>query len=593
MADPSQNRPGYFGREFLTQLVQRLDGPAFIGRFIQVITRGDRHYAVCPFHKDSKPSLLIRTDGSFHCFGCHKSGSVFNFLMERNALTFPEAVTEVAQFTGTPLPQSSGRTGPTKEQLAMYEALKDCAKFFKEQLDQATSNSPVKRYLAMREVDPDTLEKYQIGYAPNTWTSIKDRNKQVSEQLLIDADLLVHNRDKNSVYDRYRHRLMFPIRDRQGRVVGFGGRVLDDAVEPKYLNTKQTKVFTKGRELYGLYETLQQPKRPERLLLVEGYMDVVALSQHGIPYAVAALGTASNANHFQTMFWSTNEVVCCFDGDDAGRLAARRALEVALSVIKEEKTVRFMFLPSDEDPDSFVRKHGKEAFEREVESAQHVADYFVSGLVDNRDRSFESIEAKARFVDRAINLIQKVSQPTMRKILTQEVAQCFPEQVNMQALLQPAAVADDEPPPDEPSYEEMEDFEPVSRAGNQYEQEINTRRRVSQLLCAPNIWPRLNEHRELLERLVHSAPDHPLTRVWLAIDRHHFTDIHGLIASFQEDAWFTHYLNDIYDPQLAPAMIDVDTTLGQFTESVQTFITTLEKKVHSEIWLNQFRAAQK
>lgn len=592
MADPTPRRTGAFGREFLTSLTQRLNGPAFLGRFLKVQQRGNRHFAVCPFHKDSKPSMLIRDDGSFHCFGCHQHGSVFNFLMERNAVSFPEAVAEVAQFAGVALPERSGARGPTKEQQAMFDALENCAAFFENHLGHATQGSPIKRYLEFRDINQATIDKYRIGYAPNAWTSVKDRFRDISEQLLIDADLLVRNEEKQRIYDRFRDRLMFPIRNRSGAVVGFGGRVLDDQVEPKYLNTKQTKVFSKGRELYGLYEALQAVRRPARLLLVEGYMDVVALSQQGIGYAVAALGTASNADHFRTMFWFTDEVICCFDGDDAGRTAARRALESALSALADGKSIRFMFLPTDEDPDSFVRAHGAEAFEREVKSAQHAADYFVEMLTENKDRSFNSIEAKARFVDRATALIQKVSQPSMRKVLAQEVANCFPDSVNMQALLEPS-----DPPPDWESPPELDDeraelVEHEQRTPTSAYENVTTKLRVSQLLCAPGIWPLLREHHELLERLVNSARDHPLTRVWLAIDQHGFSDVQGLIASFQgsqveEDKYLMMFLSDIYDEKHAKAMSDIDSVLPQFLDGVETFITTLEKRVHREVKLAQ------
>ena len=215
------------------------------------------------------------------------------------------------------------------------------------------------------------------------------------------------------------------------------------------MNTKQTKVFSKSRELYGLFEALNVARRPRRLLLVEGYMDVVALSQHGIPYAVAALGTASNDVHFRTMFWFTNEVICCFDGDDAGRTAARRALESALAALTDDKTVKFMFLPEGEDPDSFVQTHGANAFEGLIDNAQHVADYFVDSLLETKDRTFASIEQKARFVDRAKALIQGIKHDSFRAILAQEIARCFPDDVNMEQLLSPNPIdqAPTSPPP--------------------------------------------------------------------------------------------------------------------------------------------------
>lgn len=582
MAESPTNRPGQFGREFLNDLTNRIDGPAFLSRFLKVEKSGDRYRALCPFHKDSKPSMHIRDDGSFYCFGCHKKGSVFNFLMEQNGVSFPDAVKEVAQFLGVPIPERRGSSELTKEQRALLDILEKSASFFSQHLEQAGSNTVIRKYLVSRGIDRAAVEKYQIGFAPDTWTSLKEHFAGTDERMLIDADVLVNNQDRNSVYDRYRNRLMFPIRNRQGNVVGFGGRTLDDNVEPKYLNTKQTKVFSKSRELYGLFEALNIARRPKRLLLVEGYMDVVALSQHGIPYAVAALGTASNDVHFRTMFWFTNEVICCFDGDDAGRTAARRALESALAALTDEKTVKFMFLPEGEDPDSFVQTHGANAFEDLIDNAQHVADYFVDSLLETKNRTFASIEQKARFVDRAKTLIRGIKHDSFRAILAQEIALCFPDDVNMELLLSPNPIDDEpsSPPPFDGDFVERE--EPPEVDANQsirYYNEINTRRRVSQLLSATRIWENLKDHRELLERLIDVAPYDPLTRLWKAIDEHGFTDVGGLISSFQDDTYFAGYLADIYDVANANAMVNPQETLDQFLDGVETFLTAKQREV--------------
>ena len=588
MAESSSNRPGQFGPEFINDLTNRIDGPTFLSRYLKVERVGDRHRALCPFHKDSKPSLYIRDDGSFHCFGCQKHGSVFSFVMEHNGVSFPDAVKEVAQFLGVPVPERRSGTRITEEQRALFDVLEESNLFFRRQLADAGTNSPVKRYLKSRGIDQAAIDRFQIGYAPDSWTSLKDHFRNTKEQLLIDADVLVRNVDRDSVYDRYRDRLVFPIRNRQGSVVGFGGRVLDEKVEPKYLNTKQTTVFSKSRELYGLFEALDTKRRPERLLLVEGYMDVVALSQHGIPYAVAALGTASNDVHFRTMFWFTNEVICCFDGDDAGRTAAKRALESALAALTDEKTVKFMFLPEGEDPDSFVRSRGRTTFEDNIDNAQHVADYFVDSLLETKDRTFASIEQKARFVDRAKSLIQGIKHDSFRTILAQEIARCFPDDVNMSQLLSPTS--EERQPSSPPPFDgDFSEWEPEATAKNdpseRFYYEINTRRRVSQLLCAPSIWKSLSEHRALLRQLVEIAHNDPLTRVWLAIDQHEFTDVVGLISSFQDDTWFARYLDDIYDASNANAMTDPKETLDQLIDGVQTFITMKEKDVERKTQL--------
>ena len=590
MPESSSNQPGQFGPDFIKDLTSRIDGPAFLSRFLKVERVGDRHRALCPFHKDSKPSLYIRDDGSFHCFGCQKHGSVFNFMMEHNGVSFPDAVKEVAQFLGVPVPERRGGNQISEEQRALFGVLEKSTLFFRRQLAQAGSHSPVKRYLESRGIDQAAVDRFQIGYAPNSWTSLKDHFSDTQEQLLVDADVLVRNVDRNSVYDRYRDRLVFPIRNRQGNVVGFGGRVLDEKVEPKYLNTKQTKVFSKSRELYGLFEALDVRRRPERLLLVEGYMDVVALAQHGIPYAVAALGTASNESHFRTMFWFTNEVICCFDGDEAGRTAAKRALESALAALTDEKTVKFMFLPEGHDPDSFVRSKGKSAFEDSISNAQHVADYFVDTLLETKDRTFANIEQKARFVDRAKSLIQGIKHDSFRAILAQEVARCFPDDVNMDQLLTPTLVGSEPsaPVPFDGDFGEEEPEDVVdNNLSERYYYEINTRRRVSQLLCAPVIWASLKDHQALLHQLNDMAENDPLARVWRSIDHHGFTNIDGLISSFQDDVWFARYLDDIYDPSNANAMTDPQETLEQFIDGVQTFLTAKTRDVERKAQLDR------
>ena len=598
MAFEPQRKSGQLNREFLSSLTERLDGPAFLGKYLKLNLRGDRHYGVCPFHQDSKPSLLVRRDGSFYCFGCHKKGSVFNFVMELRSATFPEAVTEVAQYLGVPMPARSERAGPSKEQQELYDLLEKSAVFFQQQLTSAPQNAPVHQYLQQRQIDQASIQKYRIGFAPKDWRGLKQYFQGTNEQLLIDADVLVRQTDNpDNAYDRYRNRLMFPIRNRQGNVVGFGGRVLDDNDNPKYLNTKQTRVFHKSRELYGLYELLAETKRPSRLLLVEGYTDVVGLSQHGIPYAVAALGTASNDSHFKTMFWFTNEVVCCFDGDDAGRTAAQRALDSALPALTPDKSISFLFLPEGEDPDSFVRAHGKEAFEQLIDDAPHAADYFVKTLVESKDRSFKTIQEKTTFIDQAKALIKKVNNPTMREVLAHEVAKQFPDDVDLETLLRSSTTEDyDEPPlddfplPTEEDYPHEIDVQPeidhIDQSA-QFVQEITTRRRLSHLLSAPNIWPLLAEQKNLFERLVDVVPNDPLTRIWMAINQYQFTDVNALISSFQDDVWFTRLLLDIHNETVAEAMTDTSTSLQQFTDSIESLLTARKAQIERRAQLDE------
>ena len=587
MADQPTQQRGRFDRAFLAQLTQRIDGPSFLNRFVKVERSGDRFRALCPFHNDSKPSMYIRDDGSFYCFGCQKKGSVFNFLMELNGLRFTEAVQEVAQFLSVPLPARGSDRGQSEEHIALLKVLEQSAQFFQTQLERAADDSPIKQYLAQRELDHPVINKFQIGFAPDAWDSLKSQFSDAETPRLIAGDVLIKNVERETVYDRFRNRLMFPIRNRQGNVVGFGARALSEDVEPKYLNTKQTAVFSKSRELYGLFEALQVQRRPERLLLVEGYMDVVALTQHDMPYAVAALGTASNAEHFKTMFWFTNEVVCCFDGDDAGRTAASRALEAALGALSEEKSVKFIFLPDGEDPDSFVRTHGKDAFEDLINNAQHVAEYFVDTVLTSGERAFATIEDKVKFIEHTKRLVRSIQHESYRAVLARQVADCFPDDLDLEQLLTLSPPSSEPPPPPPPIPEDIEPFDtgpPLKRSIVNLH-EVRTRRYVSMLLCAPNMWEELHEHRALLHRLIDVAEDHPMTRIWVAIEHHGFTDVNGLIASFQDDEQFASYLAHQYDPRNANAMSDVNEALAQFINGVETFITTEQKDVERKTQL--------
>ena len=591
MAESQETYSGRFTREYLNELTQRLDGPTFLRQYVNLQKAGERYRAICPFHKDSKPSFYVRSDGSFHCFGCGKSGSVFNFLMEKNALRFPEAVTEVARYLGIPLPAGPTRRGPTKEQQELFDVLEASSDLFVQQLRNEQQESLIKRYVAERGLDRSSLTKYRIGYAPDGWTNLKDQLNHLDEKLLIKADLLVERSEKNSVYDRFRNRLMFPIRNRQGNVVGFGGRTLGDD-DAKYINSRQTPVFEKNRELYGLFEALQIERRPKRLLLVEGYMDVVGLSQFGIDYAVAVLGTSPNPNHFRTMFWYTDEVVVCFDGDEAGRSAASRALDNTLQHLSSEHSIRFMFLPEGEDPDSVIRADGKESFEKLIDESQHVADYFVSQLLDQSGHDLESIEAKARYVDRAINLVKTVKQDSMRLILAHQVSKAFPDEVNIDELVSPEQPMgyDDGyvPPPLDPT---IDNYEPESNETDSTSHvllnQLKVRHCVAGLLCSPQIWSELNSEKRLLENLLKLDPDHPVTRIWLAIRTHGLSSPSAVIASFQDDVIFARYLQSVYSEADGLVSSSQEDTYSQFVDMVQDILTTRKSKVEILTHLNE------
>lgn len=597
MADTKEQYSGRFSREFLNDLTQRLDGPTFIRQFVNIKQAGDRFLGLCPFHKDSKPSFYVRQDGSFHCFGCGKNGSVFSFLMEKNLLRFPEAVAEVANYLGVALPKSRSRPALTQEQKDLFDTLEKAAEIFESQLKNSTPNSPISQYIAERGLDQASLDKFRVGFAQDGWTGLKDRLGSVGEELLIKADLLVKNRQKNSVYDRFRNRLTFPIRNRQGNVVGFGGRALGDT-DPKYLNSSQTPVFEKNRELYGLFEALQVNRRPKRLLLVEGYMDVIALSQFGIDYAVAVLGTSPNPNHFRTMFWFTDEVVVCFDGDAAGRTAANRALNNTLEHLSSEHAIRFMFLPEDEDPDSLVRKQGPKAFEQLIDQSQYVADYFVDYLLSDKQETLKSIESKAKFINQAVSLIRKVKQESMRLVLVHQVEQAFSGEILIGDLVKQRIEShiDDRyppPPPPETAYEDVGEREdsPDSRP-HFFLNELAVRARVGGLLCSPHIWSEIAIERELLVQLHQYEPEHPLTRVWSAIDSHTLSTPASVIAFFQDDDEFAQYLQSVYNEGSALGSASAEDGLQQFVNSVRSLLTSRKSVVERVTHIERLKQKQ-
>ena len=589
MATDTGTKSYRFDREFIGRLTNTVDGPGLVQRFVKLKQVGGRHVGLCPFHSDSKPSFYVRENGSFHCFGCQKHGSVFDFLMETNNLSFTDAVKEVAQFAGIPLPESKQRSGPTKEQVELYDVLEKATLFFEEQLKLQNSNSPVTRYLERRGLDCKVQEQFRIGFAPNGWTGLHDHFKDTDIELLIKADVVNKNEERNRTYDRFRNRLMFPIRNRSGHIVGFGGRALDDS-EPKYLNSKQTPVFFKSRELYGLYEALGSNRRPSRILLTEGYMDVIALAQFGINYALATLGTASNSSHFQQAFWHTHEVVCCFDGDEAGRKAANRALEAALPQLDEDRTIRFMFLPEGEDPDTLVRAIGTEKFEQLVDESQYLADYFVSIVHQTKDRKFSSIETKFRFIKRANQLIASVKSKSMQQILRQDVARCFEDTEGIKELLE------SEVAPTEPPYEPY-DFDPtaISEPPNFNDHslpagalksvnynDMPVRHRTRGLMENPSIWPLLKKEGDLLELMLKIAPEEPMLKAWEVINQHDFTHPDQVISYFQEDQELALHLSQATIDTKQEGTISDAELVRSFVNSVRGLEFTHKSQVNKD-----------
>ncbi|ELY3729569.1 DNA primase [Cronobacter sakazakii] len=413
---------GRIPRVFINDLLARTDIVDLIDARVKLKKQGKNYHACCPFHNEKTPSFTVNGEKQFyHCFGCGAHGNAIDFLMNYDKLEFVETVEELAAMHNLEVPFEAG-SGPTQierhQRQTLYEQLDGLNGFYRQAL-QAQSAEPARQYLAKRGLSESVIERFAIGYAPPGWDNVLKRfgNNSENRKSLIDAGMLVTN-DQGRSYDRFRERVMFPIRDKRGRVIGFGGRVLGDAL-PKYLNSPETDIFHKGRQLYGLYEVQQSDPNPPRLLVVEGYMDVVALSQYDINYAVASLGTATTAEHIQMLFRVTNNVICCYDGDRAGRSAAWRALETALPYMTDGRQLRFMFLPDGEDPDTLVRQEGKAAFEARMEQAQPLSTFLFNSLLPQVDLS--TPDGRAQLSTLALPLISQVPGETLRIYLRQEL----------------------------------------------------------------------------------------------------------------------------------------------------------------------------
>ncbi len=414
-------------QSFIDDLISRIDLVDLIDMRVPLKKAGRDYAACCPFHQERTPSFTVSpTKQFYHCFGCGAHGTALGFLMEYERLDFREAVRVLAEQAGMEIPEEARdlpEAGPD-----LYAVLSRAARYYRQQLRAA----PVAvDYLKRRGLSGEIAREYGIGYAPPGWENLRRQLGDVDEQTLLRAGLVVRREGASGAYDRFRERIMFPIRDARGRVIAFGGRVLGDA-QPKYLNSPETPLFHKGRELYGLYEARQALGTIGRLVVVEGYMDVVALAQHGIRGAVATLGTATTIEHLERLFRMAPEVVFCFDGDRAGRQAAWRALENALPAMHGARQARFLFLPEGQDPDSLVRAEGVRRFEERLGQAVPLAEYFLRELAAQVDRS--SMDGRARMLELARPHLRKVPEGAFRLLLTDrlaEEARVNPEKLTM------------------------------------------------------------------------------------------------------------------------------------------------------------------
>jgi DNA primase len=445
---------GQIPQRFIDDLLARVDVVEVVGERVKLKKAGRNHSGLCPFHQEKSPSFTVSADKQFyHCFGCGAHGNALRFLMEYDNLRFPEAVESLAARQGVEVPRegaddprAQARERKRKEGVNLLEL---SASFFRERLKMPEGQG-ARTYIERRGLSPEVVRDFGIGYAPDGWEALKRHlgEQGIAESVQVEYGLLVHREESGRTYDRFRDRVVFPIRDIRGRTIAFGGRVLGDA-KPKYLNSPETPVFHKGRELYGLYEARQANPRLERLVIVEGYMDVVALAQFGIRNAVATLGTATTEDHLGRLFRMVDEVVFCFDGDRAGRQAASRALETVLSQMIDGRQARFLFLPEGEDPDTLVRREGPEAFEDRVTCASPLSEFLFEQAAEGRD--LERLEERERFASRVLGAIGRLPEGVMKSLLRTELSRrTGVDQSSFEALMPREEGVEAMPPEDVP-----------------------------------------------------------------------------------------------------------------------------------------------
>lgn len=432
---------GRIPQAFLDDLLERVDIVEVIDRRVKLRKSGKNYSARCPFHEEKTPSFSVNPDKQFYyCFGCGAGGNALGFLMDYENLDFPRAVEALAGSAGMEVPREPSHGGAQSNEReqsnkALYGIMEQAANFYAGQLRRHAQASRAVEYLKSRGLTGEIAKRFDLGFAPPGWHNLQEElGKTPAEKtLLMDSGMLVEN-DAGNIYDRFRDRVVFPIRDQRGRVVAFGGRVLGDD-KPKYLNSPETEIFHKGRELYGLYQARQANRKLDRLLVVEGYMDVIALAQHGINNATATLGTATSKTHLERIYRLCPEVVFCFDGDEAGRKAAVRAMEAALPCMEDGRQARFLFLPEGEDPDTMVRGGGADHFQALVNNAMPLEEFLFESVSQGLDTS--SMDGRARMSKLALAQLRQLPEGVYRQLMFQALAQRTGLDLNSLMQLEP------------------------------------------------------------------------------------------------------------------------------------------------------------
>ncbi|MFZ6779960.1 DNA primase [Undibacterium sp. Ji83W] len=414
-------------QSFIQDLLARVDIVDVVGKYVQLKKGGANYMGLCPFHNEKSPSFTVSpTKQFYHCFGCGAHGSSIGFLMEYSGLSYVDAIRDLAQNNGMIVPEEdrllpAQRAEVTAKSLALSEVMTKAGEYYKQQLRTAPQAIA---YLKKRGLTGEIAARFGLGFSPDAWDGLRSVFSDYNVPALVEAGLVIDKSEEEGGgrkrYDRFRDRVMFPIRNTKGQIIGFGGRIMEQG-EPKYLNSPETPLFQKGLELYGLFEARQAIREAGYVLVTEGYMDVVALAQMGFPQAVATLGTACTPTHVQKLLRQTDHVIFSFDGDSAGRRAARRALDACLPHANDDKVIKFLFLPKEHDPDSYIREFGTDAFEQEVRDAMPLSQFFMREMIGDNDLT--TAEGRARTQFDAKPLLQAMESSGMRLQLVRNLAQ--------------------------------------------------------------------------------------------------------------------------------------------------------------------------
>jgi len=399
-------------QDFVDNLIQKIDILDIVGKYVELKRAGSNYLGLCPFHNEKSPSFTVSPQKNFyHCFGCGESGNSINFLKNHLGLTYIDSVKHLADIVGLIVPNDTKINIPKEDNTEDFEALNKISLFYQQQLK---ANTTAIDYLKNRGLTGIIAKNFAIGYAPDAWHSITSLS--IENNILQQTGML--SKKNNHEYDKFRHRIMFPIRNVKGQTIAFGGRVIDSQ-EPKYLNSPETKLFNKSNTLYGIYESMQGIKQAKKVLVVEGYMDVIALHQYGVDYVVATLGTACTLEHVLSLFRYTQHIIFSFDGDSAGERAALKALERVIPALKDDRTVEFLFLPKEYDPDSFIRNLGIEAFERSINNAIPLSKLLIKVLTNGYN--LEVAEDRAKIMRKSKMYLKEMPQTFLKQQIEQTI----------------------------------------------------------------------------------------------------------------------------------------------------------------------------